>query len=140
MDIHIFLFAGVVVLMVLIAGAAAYMGWKAQEARRAAMGALAARLGWSFEVDGGGPPERDFPQFECFQRGHGRRLYNTLRGGRSVDGRSFPVQMGDYTYKITRSNGKSTTTSTYRMSYAVIRVPWAVPDLLIRREGVLDKL
>ncbi len=124
-----------------VMAAAAYFNWKAQEARREAMGQLAGRLGWSFEPDSDPTVGNRFPQFGCFTRGHSRAGYNTLRGGRQIDGKAFPVQMGDYTYKITSSNGKSTSTRTYRFSYAVIRVPWTgVPDLLIRREGLLDKL
>ena len=49
--------------------------------------------------------------------------------------------MGDFTYKVTTSSGKSTTTTTYRFSYLILHMPWSgVPDLLIRREGMFDKI
>ena len=49
--------------------------------------------------------------------------------------------MGDFVYRITRSTGKGTSTRTYRFSYLIIHLPYrSVPDLLIRREGLFDKL
>ena len=49
--------------------------------------------------------------------------------------------MGDFRYKITTHTGKSTQTRTYRFSYLILHLPFdGVPDLLIRREGVLDKI
>ena len=49
--------------------------------------------------------------------------------------------MGDFVYKITRNTGKSRSTRTYRFSYLIVHLPFGdVPDLLIRREGLWDKL
>ena len=49
--------------------------------------------------------------------------------------------MGDFTYQVTSSNGKSTSTTTYRFSYVILHMPFVgVPDLLIRKEGFLDKI
>ncbi len=55
--------------------------------------------------------------------------------------RGYPVRMGDFVYKVTRRSGKTTTTHTYRFSYLIVHLPFGrVPDLLIRREGVFDKI
>ena len=49
--------------------------------------------------------------------------------------------MGDFTYKVTTHSGKSSSTRTYRFSYLIVHLPFGrVPDLLIRREGLFDKL
>jgi hypothetical protein len=131
----------VILALLALAAVAAYFNWKAQEARREAFRQLAARLGWRYDPGSDTSVDDSFGQFGCFTRGQSRSGYNTLRGTRQIAGRPFSVQMGDYTYKITTSNGKTTTTRTYRFSYAIVQVPWpGVPDLLIRREGILDKL
>ena len=58
-----------------------------------------------------------------------------------IDGRPYPVKMGDFNYKVTRSTGKGSNTTTYRLSYLILHLPFALtPDLLIRREGVFDKI
>ena len=48
--------------------------------------------------------------------------------------------MGDFIYRVTRSTGKTTTTQTYRFSYLIVHLPWPAPDVLIRPEGMFDKL
>ena len=59
----------------------------------------------------------------------------------TIDERNYPAKMGDFVYKITTSTGKSTQTRTYRFSYLILHLPFGnVPDLLIRREGMFDKL
>lgn len=134
-----------VILLIAVAAAAAgllvYAGWRAREKRREELSALAARLGLSFDPEPDASHDDRFGQFACFARGHSRAAYNTMEGTLAVGSDRFPVRMGDYTYKVTRSNGKSTTTTTYRLSYALIRPSWGTPpDLLIRREGLWDKI
>src|SRR5205085_4299284 len=66
---------------------------------------------------------------------------NTLRGPLDASGRAFGALAGDYSYKITRSNGKTTSTSTYRFSYLIVKVPFPdTPGLLIRPETLMDKV
>ena len=49
--------------------------------------------------------------------------------------------MGDFRYRVTQSTGKSSSTTTYRFSYLIVHLPYtALPDLLIRPEGIFDKL
>lgn len=118
-----------------------YLNWRAREKRRQEMAALAASLGWSFDPSDDSSHDEEYAEFTAFRRGHSRRAYNTLTGSLAIDGRQFPSKAGDFLYKVTTSNGKSTSTTTYRFSYIIIHLPFArVPDLLIRREGLLDKL
>jgi hypothetical protein len=118
----------------------AIMTRRIEARRRDALSALTERLGFSFD------PERHSPdagleQFPLFLQGHSRVKYNTMLGAVPIHQRSYDVQMGDFIYKITRSEGKVTSTTTHEFSYVMIRLPFrAVPDLLIRREGVLDKI
>jgi hypothetical protein len=58
-----------------------------------------------------------------------------------IHGRQCQAKMGDYEYKVTSSNGKTTTTHTHHFSYLIAHLPYApLPDLYVRREGLLDKL
>lgn len=134
----------VVVVLIVIAVAAlavvaGYYANKAEKARRASLAALAAELGLSFDTSRR-EPTRDYKRFGVFNQGHSRCVFNTMSGEVTLIDLPFPVAMGDYEYKITSSNGKTTTTTTYRFSYVLLRIPMDVPDLLIRPEGFLDRI
>lgn len=134
--------AGPIILIVLVlavAIVAIVASAAAARRRREALAGLAQELGWSFEPESTGP-WGEHEGFGCFQRGHSRRAYNTLRGPVTIDGREFEGLAGDFLYKITTSNGKTTTTTTYRFSYLIARLPFSTPPLVIRREGLMDKL
>lgn len=128
----------VAVLALAIVGG--YYAWLSAKKRREALAALAARLGWTFDPSRDTHHDDEYAHFEIFRRGHSRQAYNTLQGTVEIEGHPFPAKMGDFLYKVTSSNGKTTTTHTYRFSYLILHLPWAVPDLLIRREGIFDKL
>ena len=124
-----------------LVGAFGYLAWLAEKKRREALAALAARLGWSFDPS----PDRDhddqYAHFEIFRRGHSRVARNTLTGEMDVAGQRCRAKMGDFRYKVTRHSGKSTSTQAYSFSYLIVHLPWAdVPDLLVRREGMFDKI
>ena len=131
-----------VVLLVLAAiAAAAYLAYLAAKKRREALAALAAELGWRFDPSNDRDHDDEYAHFEIFRKGHSRAAYNTLYGSTEIDGRDYPVKMGDFRYKVTRHTGKSSHTVTYRLSYLIMHLPFGhTPDLLIRREGVFDKL
>lgn len=135
---------GIVILIVLVValiGAAMYMAHRAAKKRREALAALAGELGWQFDSSRDTRHDNEYAHFEVFRRGHSRAAYNTLQGSTEIDDRSFRAKMGDFTYKVTHHTGKGTQTRTYRFSYLILHLPFAgVPDLLIRREGVFDKL
>lgn len=126
--------------LILVIAAAVY-AWKQEQARREAMMAFAHARGWSFDPSKDASHDDRYAQFAVFRRGHSRRAFNTMRGSVTIDGRACPVVAGDFLYKITRSNGKSTSTTTYRFSYVIMHLPFpSVPSLLIRPEGIMDKL
>ena len=109
----------VVVALVLVA---IYLGHQAAKKRCEAMAALAADLGWSFSPEKDTRHDDEYAHFE-------------------IDGRSFSAKAGDFRYKITSSNGKTTTTRTHRFSYRILHLPFSgLPDLLIRPEGGFDKM
>lgn len=131
----------IVIAVIALVGVAIYFGHLAQKKRREEMAALAAQLGWRFDPTKDKSHDDEYAHFEIFRRGHSRCAFNTLTGELTIDERNYPAKMGDFVYKITTSTGKSTQTHTYRFSYLILHLPFAnVPDLLIRREGMFDKL
>lgn len=129
-----------VALVVVLVGIGAYWAWRQEQERRRALAALAARLGFRFTPAHDSQHDERYAQFEMFRRGHSRVAYNTLDGSLELLGARCRARCGDFRYRVTRSNGKSTSTSTYRFSYLIVHVPWPVPALLIRPEGVFDKI
>jgi hypothetical protein len=138
MDQVLLVFA--VVFVAAVVGLGIYLGRKAAQKRRQDLAALAAELGWTFDPAKDKSHDDRYTQFEVFRQGHSRAAYNTLTGPLAIDGRDFPAIMGDFTYAVTRSNGKTTTTTVYNLSYLILHLPFrAVPDLYIRPESFLDK-
>lgn len=136
-------FVLVLLIVLFVAGAVAAIVFGAKQARkrRDALAALAGRLGWRFNPAHDRGHDDRYRQFSIFRQGHSRSAYNTLEGEITIADRVYRGRMGDFTYKVTRSNGKTTSTTTYRFSYLILHPPFAVlPELRIRPEGVLDKL
>lgn len=130
-----------VVVVVAIAIAAIVLAAMAAKKRREDLANLAQRLGWRFSPDKDHDHDDEYAHFEVFRRGHSRYAYNTLTGDLELGGHRFAAKCGDFRYLVTSSNGKSTTTTTYRFSYLILHLPYrTVPDLLIRPEGLFDKL
>ena len=133
-------------ILLIIAGVAligmfGYLAWLAEKKRREALAALATRLGWSFDPSRDRHHDDEYAHFEIFRRGHSRVAHNTLTGQLEINDLQWPAKMGDFRYKVTSHSGKSTTTRTYRFSYLILHMPYArVPDLLLRREGMFDKI
>ena len=128
------------IVFAFIAIIAGIAGHRAEVRRRGALAALAAELGWRFTPDKDPHHDEEYAHFELFRRGHSRCAFNTLQGLLEIDGRPYGAKTGDFTYKVTRQTGKTTSTTTYRFSYLIVDLPFPrVPDLLIRREGVMDR-
>jgi hypothetical protein len=125
--------AGIFLLFGLFAVVAVFFGWlswKQERERTDALGALAQRLKWTFS---GQAKDGDFDgrygQFGCFQRGHSRYAHNQMRGTIEALGREVEAQAGDFHYKITRNTGKSSSTTTYRFSYFLVKLPFGFEDI-----------
>ncbi|MCI0632134.1 MAG: hypothetical protein L0Y44_15935 [Phycisphaerales bacterium] len=132
-----------VILALLIGGAIAVgiLAHLANRKRQEELAKLASELGWQFEPGKDKSHDEEYAHFEIFRRGHSRAAYNTLTGELAIAGRGYPAKMGDFTYQVTQHTGKSTSTQTYRFSYLIVHLPFGqVPNLLIRREGIFDKL
>jgi len=133
----IFLF----VFIAVVVGVAIYLSHLAAKKRRETLSALADELGWQFDPGRDTYHDDEYAHFGVFRRGHSRAAYNTLRGSIEVDNRTFETKMGDFTYKVTHHTGKGSQTKTYRFSYMIMHMPFGnIPDLLIRREGIFDKV
>lgn len=114
---------------------------KREQERRAALAQLAADLDCDFAPDRDTSHDDLYSQFSIFRQGHSRTAMNTIQGTIAHADTPYLLRMGDFQYKITTSNGKTTTTTTYRLSYLILHPPMGpIPDLLIRPEGLFDKL
>jgi hypothetical protein len=123
-------------VVVVLFAAIAYFAWLAQKARREALAALAAERGWRFDPAKDYDHDDEYAHFEVFRKGSSRAAYNTLYGSVEIDGRPYRVKMGDFRYTI--QHGKSSLT--HHRSYLIMHMPFATPNLLIRGEGLFDKL
>ncbi|MCR9244226.1 MAG: hypothetical protein NXI31_04285 [bacterium] len=130
----------IIVVFVILIGIAAYYGWKAEQKRLAELRAFARRYDFDFDPHTDSSHDDRYAQFEIFRKGHSRAAKNTMTGRIELFETSCSVVCGDFRYKVTSSNGKSTTTTTYRFSYLIVHPPWDTPPLLIRPEGFFDKV
>jgi hypothetical protein len=128
-----------VLLIILAASVAAgiiYVSVVAERKRRAILKAVAEKLGLGFDPAADRSLHRTFAH-SVFKKGHSRRGSNTLFGIMTLAGYDIHVRMGDYRYVT--GHGKHQ--QTHRISYAAFYLPFVgTPDLLIRREGIGDKL
>ena len=129
-----------IVVGVLLVGVMAYFGHLQEKKRREGLAALANQLDLSFDPNHDSSHDDEYAQFEIFRRGHSRVAKNTLTGTVELFERTCRLVMGDFRYKVTSGSGKNRSTTTYNFSYLVVHPPWHTPPLLIRPEGVWDKL
>lgn len=131
----------IVLVVVGLIGVAAYYAHKAEQARIAALRAIADAHDWRFDQGSDHRHDEMYGCFGVFKQGHSRRAFNTISGAHTINNNPHPIKMGDYLYKVTSHNGKTTTTTTYRLSYLIIHLPYTgVPDLTIRAENFFDKI
>ena len=124
--------AWVVVVLVMLATAGVIFGYFLSEKRRKELAALARAWGFVWEgKDPFGIPER-FAGFGALDQGHGHRADNVFHGERH--GRS--VICFDYRYRT--GSGKNETTHWF--SAALVALDADFPPVLIRPEGVLDRV
>lgn len=132
-----FLLFGLFAVVAVVLG---WFSWKKDQERRRALEALATELGLRYQPEPDTGHDDAYAQFEIFRRGHSRVARNTLHGDLELFGRPCRLRCGDFRYKVTTSNGKTTTTHTYDFSYLIVHPPWNTPPLLVRPEGLFDKL
>lgn len=131
---------GIIVVIGLVIALAIYSAKKERE-RMESLLAMCRELGWTFDASRVTGFDSQHSQFSCFKQGHSRAAYNLMRGVVGIDQRPYGVTAGDYTYKVTTSNGKTTTTTTYNFSFLLVHTPFpGVPDLFVRRENLFDKI
>jgi len=122
-----------IVVGVAVAVAVAVLFYLAEKKRLEAIVRWAATNGWTYteEDDRWVDAWRGAP----FGEGHSREAANVME--REVGGRRAVVF--DYSYKVTTSDGKTTTTTTYEFSIYAQQLPAALPDVTIEPEGLWDK-
>lgn len=130
----------VIIIVIAVVAVGAYFAHLAEKKRREEMAALAAKLGFRFRAGPDSSHDEEFSHFEIFRRGHSRVAKNMMSGAVEIDGRSYRVDAGDFRYKVTSGSGKSRSTRTYDFSYIILHLPFDCPDLLIRKEGMFDKI
>lgn len=77
-----------------------------------------------------------FSQFQPFGSGHSPEVENLML--RRVEGADW--YLFDYSYKVTTSNGKTTTTTTYPNGVGAVRLPVLLPTLSLSQETFSKKL
>ena len=134
-------FIAILLVFVALAIYGAIAGRKARLQREIALQQLADQLAFTFDPTKDPSHDEHYRQFPIFRIGHSRSAYNTLLGQCQINDTPHRIKMGDYLYMVTSSNGKTTTTTTYRLSYLLIHLPYPmVPDLHIRAENFFDKI
>ncbi|HZH99197.1 MAG TPA: hypothetical protein VEX38_09520 [Fimbriimonadaceae bacterium] len=77
-----------------------------------------------------------FQGYKPFGQGHSPEVCNLVYGRRGeIDWAIF-----DYTYKVTSSNGKSTSTTTYHWSVVCARIPVLLPAMTLEPENFLHRV
>jgi hypothetical protein len=116
--------------------ALAYLSYRKNQERLAAIQGLARSKGWQYSAaDPFGLPDRW--QGAPFHTGYARRAGNVVTG--EVGG--HPMIAFDYEYKedSTDSKGQSTT-STYHYAVCALGLPCVLPELEVSPEGVLSRI
>jgi len=110
--------------------------------RHAAYLRLAERYGLRYRSDRASRLDELFPAFGCFREGHSRRANHLLDGRmRTPGGIEMEVFAGEWRFLITRSNGKTTTTTEHRFGFVLLGPSLgAWPGLRVRAENLFDRI
>jgi hypothetical protein len=127
----------IIVAIVAAIAAAVFVGWYAAAKRRQALAAWAAAKGLAFADQRVCGLDDRYPDFHALRRGSNRYAYNVLSG--AWQGRAF---LGfDYHYETQSTNSKGQRqTQDHYFSAAILASPVPLKPLLIRPEGLLDKV
>ena len=145
----------IIALLVALGLVAAIVGAQMSRRRREALSELARRWNLSFHpehLESGsrgsflerlltsGAIAGPYQQFARFQRGTGRRAYNTMTGSIDLAGHRCTVWAGDFRYQTQSGSGKNRRTVTHRFSYLLVTLPFAARTTTIRPENFLDRI
>jgi hypothetical protein len=116
--------------------ALAYLSYRKNQERLAAIQGLARSKGWQYSAtDPFGLPDRW--QGAPFHTGYDRRAGNVVTG--EVGG--HPMIAFDYEYKEDSTDSKGhSTTSTYHYAVCALGLPCVLPELEVSPEGVLSRI
>lgn len=130
--------AGPILLLALVAvvgGAIAYVAFRVDAKRRAALQAFAASNGWSYAATDDGLADRF--RGAPFGTGDNRKVRNVLHGPRS--GREMLAFDYSYTTSTTDGQGHRSTT-THRYAVCSLRLPVPLPGLELSPESALTRM
>ena len=126
----------VFVLLLALVAAGAFYGRLLAKAREKKLAAWAAGRGLRFDPSRDPGAETRFPEFECLRQGDARYAYNRWQGAwaaRQVEGFDYHYQ----TYVHTKHGRR---TVHHHFSAVLVGSPFPLKPLLIRPEGILDKV
>lgn len=128
-------------IIIAITLVAVWYNHQKQKKRTQAMLELSQTLQGTFTPGRDSFHDDQYAHFEIFRQGFDRAAFNTITGTLQIDRRHFDCKLGDFRFKRREGSGKHRRTVTYNFSYVIIHLPFLTfPDVLIRREGMFDKL
>ena len=127
-------FVGLFIVFIVIAIAAGIYGYFANQKRQKEFAAWAAQNGFTYATED--DRYADLPWGSPFGVGFGHAALDVLTSN-SPD---RPALCFTYRYKTQTSNGKTTTTQTHYFAIYSTRLPRALPELRVSREGVFSTI
>jgi len=117
-------------------GVFAYLSHVAEQKRREAFARFAHGHGWSYTHEKDRQFDDVFRSLPFVGQGSNRYLRHRMRGEHG----GHRLQIGEYHYQVTTSNGKTSSTQHYYSTLVMLQPPFPLKDLSIRREGLFDKM
>ncbi len=122
------IFIGIIALVVV----GIVFGHLAAQKRRAAMLAVANRLGLSFDPSKDRDLPRQFGFLDRLHQGHNRYAFNILSGTYT----GHDLTLFDYHYQT----GSGKNTHHFYLSFFILRLPGVFPELVVQPEGFFSKI
>ena len=113
-----------------------YLYYQQAKKRREEMAVIASKMGFEYQPKDFLERQTVYSDISIFNVGHSREAKNAVTGSKN----NCKIDIFDYSYKVTTSNGKTTTTVTYPYSVCIFTVPQRFRYLFIRTENLFDKI